>query len=191
MQASQKIKFRNVQDQRIKSLFNETLRHFQFPEHINIILEGTHLKGSTMQAQPVIGFDSFFNGIDTYRIRLAEFVRDSSNIRVDGLSEDILVGWFAHELGHVVDYMNRPAIDMLGFGIRYITSGDFRREAERRADEIAMAQGFHDQIIATKEFLFNHDLIHESYRNKLKRYYMSIEDARSFIAREVLIDPVV
>ena len=143
-----------------------------------------------MQAQPVFQFSSLFGGIDTYRIRLAEFVRDSQELRVEELSDEILIGWLAHELGHVIDYMERSFFEMIVYGIRYYFSARYQRKVEHRADEIAMNQGFYKEILKTKEFLFNHELINEKYRKKIQKYYMSIEDTRLFIEKEIFLDRV-
>lgn len=186
----QEITFINIEHQRLRKLFLETCRQYEFPDDVHLILRGTKLKGSTMQAQPIIQWRSWLMGIDTYQIKVAEFVRNSKKLEVTELSDDILIGWFAHELGHIVDYMHRSPMGMILYGIRYLLSAEFRKKIEHRADEIAIAQGFHDYILKTKAFLFHHEHIHETYRNKMKRYYMSIEDARALIPRDVPIDPV-
>ncbi|MCB0835756.1 MAG: hypothetical protein KDE26_19510 [Bacteroidetes bacterium] len=184
------INFLNIENDRIKALFRTICDRYRFPRKVKIILKGTQLKGSTMQAQPVFQFSSLFGGIDTYRIRLAEFVRDSQELRVEELSDEILIGWLAHELGHVIDYMERSFFEMIVYGIRYYFSARYQRKVEHRADEIAMNQGFYKEILKTKEFLFNHELINEKYRKKIQKYYMSIEDTRLFIEKEIFLDRV-
>lgn len=182
--------FKNIENERIKSIFRETAMEYDFPEEAKILLASTPLKGSTMQAQPVIRLQNLLGGIDTYRIRLATFVRDSKKLKVSELEDDVLTGWFAHELGHVVDYMAYSLTGMIGYGIKYALSQSFRREVEHRADEIAIEQGFQDYILKTKTFLFHHEMIDEKYRNKMKRYYMSIEDAEAIIGKMTPIDPI-
>jgi len=102
----------------------------------------------------------------------------------------VLRGWFAHELGHVVDYQKRTALEIALYGLRYLSSGSYRRRAEHKADQIAFAHGFLDDILKTKEFLFHNDLIQESYRKKMMKYYMSIDEAQSWMKENVQLDPV-
>lgn len=175
------LNFTNNKSERLKEIFLPIYEHFKFPQDMKLSLEAASIKGSTMHAQPVIKLHSTFKGIDTYRIRYAEHVRDSKALRVEDLPDDVLAGWFAHEMGHIIDYMGRTVHNMINFGIRYVTSAKFRREAENRADENAIKRGFHHHILMTKEFLFNHEMIDEKYRNQLKRYYMSPDDARSLV----------
>ncbi len=128
-----------------------------------------------MLAQPVINFRSIFSGVSSYRVKVAEFVRDSEVIRVNELPQEVLIGWFAHELGHVVDYEDYSVPQMIGYGIRYLISEDFKRAVEHKADEIAIRHGFRDEILITKRFILHHELLAEDYKEKIRKYYMPIE----------------
>jgi hypothetical protein len=185
------ITYKNIADKRIKELFAQTKSSFEALEEVKLVLRGTQIKGSTMQAQPIIRPSSFIRGRMDYRIRLAEYVRDSDELRVDQLSDEVLVGWFAHELGHVVDYLNRSGIQMLLFGIQYLSSAHFRRQAEHRADQIAAKHGFHREVLETKKFLFHHDMIDPLYRKKMQKYYMSIDDLNAWVEENVAVDPII
>ncbi len=184
------ILFSNIGNKRIKNIFRETVNKFPELNEMKIILRQTRIKGSTMQAQPVINTKSVFNGIDTFRIRLSTRVRDSHSLKVTDLPDDVLMGWFAHELGHVIDYHSRSVVNMIGFGLKYLISRSFRLETEHMADKIAIEKGFIDQILATKKYILDHHLIKEEYKVKIKRYYMSEKDARSYALAQVSIDPV-
>lgn len=184
------VNFINIENDRIKDIFLPVFERYDFPRKATVALQGVDLKGSTMDARPAMTLRNFLAGVDTYRIRFSEFVRDSRQLKTTDLSDDILTGWFAHELGHIVDYMSRSATGMITFGLKYSFSESFRRKAEYRADEIAIRQGFHEYILRTKEFLFYHEHIDQKYRDKLMRYYMSMEDTHALIEEVVTIDPV-
>lgn len=184
------ILFSNVGNRRIKNIFRETVSQFPELNEMKIILRQSRIKGSTMQAQPVISTKSVFNGIDTFRIKLSTKVRDSRSLKVTDLPDDVLMGWFAHELGHVIDYHSRSVINMISFGLQYVISRSFRLEAEHTADKIAIEKGFLDQILATKKYILDHHLIQDTYKSKIKKYYMSEKDARSYALSQVAIDPV-
>jgi hypothetical protein len=38
---------------------------------------------------------------------------------------NVIVGWLAHELGHVLDYKDRSSINLMWFGVMYYFSHDF------------------------------------------------------------------
>lgn len=65
-----------------------------------------------------------------------------------------MIGWIGHELGHVMDYQERSGLNLLVFGIKYLTSNGFIKEAERAADTFAVNHGMSDYILATKDFIF-------------------------------------
>lgn len=180
----------SISDNRISSLFTLALSNYEFKTGTRINLVKTSIKGSTMQAQPVFQFKSLFTGLTTYRIRLAKYVRGSNTMKVEELPDEVLVGWFAHELGHVLDYQSQSFLGMIGYGIKYISSKGFRKKIEHRADQIAIEHGFHEEILATKKFLFTHEEIDPSYRMKMKRFYMPLRDVEEWIEKNISIDPV-
>ncbi|MGM0479995.1 MAG: hypothetical protein ACQERC_12310 [Bacteroidota bacterium] len=185
-----KLKVIQCDSERLKKLFTLTLDHYVFESVKEIRFEQHPLKGSTMQAQPVATVGSVFRGPHIYRIRFALRVRGSDSLFIEELPDDVIMGWFAHELGHVVDYSRHSFLGMIGFGLRYLLSTSFRKKIEHRADQIAIEHGFHAEILATKKFLFTHDLIDDKYRNKMKKYYMPLKTVEDWIEENVSIDPV-
>lgn len=175
---------------RLYELFTIALKPYDFNPHTKIRIKRTKLKGSTMQAQPIFSLKSLLRGLRAYRIRVSEYVRGSDSLKVDELPEDVLIGWFAHELGHVKDYQDHSLIGMLIFGLKYVLSARFRKKIEHRADQIAIEHGFHNEVLATKKFLFHHEAIENSYRLKMKRFYMPMRDVEDWIEENISIDPV-
>ena len=190
LQSEVSIKIENLDNERVRMLFLKTISGYDFDEGTEIRLVGTSIKGSTMQAQPIFQLKSFFNGLDKYRIRLAQYVRGSKTMKVNELPDDVLTGWFAHELGHVLDYQNQSFFGMIGYGIKYISSKSFRKKIEHRADQIAIEHGFHEEVLATKKFLFTHEDIDPTYRMKMKKFYMPMRDVEEWIEDNISIDPV-
>lgn len=184
------VKIANIDDGRLKELFLTAMSNYEFDKDTEIRLVRSSLKGSTMQAQPIFYFKDVFTGLNSYRIRLAEFVRGSNTMKVENLPDDVLIGWFAHELGHVKDYQSHSFWGMIGFGVRYLTSSAFRKKIEHRADQIAIEHGYHHEILATKKFLFMHEDIDPSYRLKMKKLYMPLRDVEVWIEENIDIDPV-
>jgi len=185
-----KLKVVHCDSERLNNLFASTLDHYVFDSVKEIRFKQDALKSSTMQAQPVFTLNSVFRGPHIYRIRFSLRVRGSDSLLIEELPDDVIIGWFAHELGHVVDYSNYSFLGMLGFGLRYLFSSSFRKKIEHRADQIAIEHGFHEEILATKKFLFTHDLIDDKYRKKMKKYYMPLKTVEDWIEENVSIDPV-
>ncbi len=130
-----------------------------------------------MQAQPKLS--GFFKNKKnrSYVIYINEkFKIEDETFSVKDVPSEVLIGWLGHELGHVMDYRDRSAIDMLWFGIRYVTSNNYIREAERAADTYAVNHGLGQNIIATKDFILNHSKLSESYKSRIQDLYLSQEE---------------
>ena len=141
----------------------ETEIHFLFKKKI---------KGSVMQAQPRIG--TMFGGKRAYQINIsALFQLTNSAIPIHQIPPDIMVGWIGHELGHVMDYENRDTFGMIRFGVGYLFSSRFVKQAERVADTFAVSHGLGKYILKTKHFILDHASLSEKYKRKIARLYLS------------------
>ncbi|MDN3687570.1 hypothetical protein [Cyclobacterium jeungdonense] len=152
----------------------ETEIDFQFKKAIH---------GSVMQAQPKIS-SLFFSSKKTrgYRIKISrELVLEDDSIPIEDLPRDVLLGWIGHELGHIKDYLDRSALNLLGFGVRYYLSNTFITEAEIAADSYAVAFGLGEKIIATKNFVLNHEKIPLDYKKKIEKLYLSPGEILSMV----------
>jgi hypothetical protein len=139
--------------------------------------------GSVMQAQPKVGSLVFNNRHNrAYRIKISRYLElEDENVPIEELPHDVLLGWIGHELGHVQDYLNRSAVNMMGFGVKYYCSHKFVTEAEIAADSYAVANGMGEKIIATKNFVLNHDRLPDDYKNKIRTLYMSPGEILSLV----------
>ncbi|PTM05859.1 MAG: hypothetical protein DA405_02050 [Bacteroidetes bacterium] len=171
------VHFKNVENEKIKNSFLEVMRRYTELHNSEVTLVQGPLKSSTMQAQPVIKLAHLFSETQKYHVKLAHLVRDSKELKVADLPAEVLTGWFAHELGHLVDYRPYNNFQMILFGLKYVFLKSFKKEAEHAADYIAIRHGFRSEIIATKRFILENDLLEESYKAKIRRYCMPIEEA--------------
>lgn len=151
-----------------------------FPELEKVSIEfrfKEDIKKSFMQAQPK--FANLFHGKNNreYYIFISSKVNiEGKDFSVNDIPPDVLIGWLGHELGHIVDYRNRSAFGLMIFGMRYVTSENYIKEAERIADTYAVERGMGDYILKTKNFILNHTDLSESYKNRIKRLYLSPEE---------------
>lgn len=140
------------------------------------------IKKSTMQAQPT--FWSLFKGRKkrSYKILISETVKIVDTVYMTkDIPPIVLTGWLGHELGHIMDYENRSNLNLVGFGIQYVCSGNYIKEAERRADSYAVNQGMEQYILATKDFILNNADISPKYKDRIKKFYLSPEEIMALV----------
>jgi len=141
------------------------------------------IRGSVMQAQPKISsliFDR--KGNRSYRVKISRYLELlDERLPIEELPEEVLLGWLGHELGHIKDYLDRSAVNMVAFGVQYIFSDRFVSQVEITADSHSVANGLGKAIIATKDFVLNHDRLPEGYKNKIRSLYMSPGEVFSLV----------
>ncbi|MCE7067284.1 hypothetical protein [Dyadobacter sp. CY326] len=162
-----------------KVIENEVLKALSFyPElketRIDFVFK-RNIKRSVMQAQPKIS--TMFGTNRGYNINISALFRlTTSAIPIHQIPADIMVGWIGHELGHIMDYENRSVTEMMRFGIGYLFSSTYIRQAERAADTYAVNHGLGSYIVKTKHFILNHASLSDKYKNKIARLYLSPDD---------------
>jgi hypothetical protein len=174
-QSAAQVTFENLNDERVMRIFLEVVDRYNELDNYQITVKRQKIKSATMQAQPLVTFRTFFSSTKHYRVKLSNYVRDSNKYPVASLSDDVLKGWFAHELGHIVDYAPYATPQMIFYGLKYLYSKKFKQEAEYAADFIAIQNGFAKEIIASKQFLLNNENLSDRYKLKIKQFYMSVE----------------
>lgn len=134
----------------------------------------TSIKSSVMQAQPI--FTSVLGKKENrrYRIKISRHFRlISSQMPIEKIPDEVMIGWIGHELGHILDYEGMSNAAMLNFGLRYVFSEKFVKHAEMVADSLAVERGMGDYIVATKRFILDHADLPQAYKNKIRRLYLS------------------
>ncbi|MEQ9439416.1 MAG: hypothetical protein RIG62_10220 [Cyclobacteriaceae bacterium] len=143
---------------------------------INFIYK-EEIRKSVMQAQPKIS--TIFRGKShrVYNVKISRYLKlNKESLDISTLPFEVLVGWIAHELGHIMDYKDRSGLAMIGFGTKYCLFENFLKKAERRADLFALKHGLGNMIMETKNYVLNHADIPVSYKDRIKRLYMSPEE---------------
>lgn len=131
---------------------------------------------SFMQAQPRI-MTFLIPGKRSYLIKISRQLRlNTSSVPVEQIPEDVLIGWFGHELGHIIDFETRGIRSMILYGLGYWLSRAFIKKAEFAADTFAIRQGLASYLVATKNFILEHTDINEGYKTKIRKLYMSPEE---------------
>lgn len=142
-----------------------------------------NIRRSTMQARPEFLSLLGKRRQRAYKILISRrFKIAGREFKTRDIPPEILVGWLGHELGHIVDYKHRSSTNLLYFGARYLLSERHIRSAERTADAVAVARGMEEYILKTKEFILNHSGITPSYKDRIKKYYLSPEEIMVLVA---------
>lgn len=165
--------FDNVHDDHLRDCFVSA--YAEFPElHAHPLrLEQRPLEAYTMRAQPLLNWSFWRRKNRHYRIQISNHLQIARYVELRELRREVLVGWFAHELGHLMDYRRRGAWSMIQFILGYITFATYRAGAERRADLYAIERGFGPQLMATKMFILEKSKLPNHYKDRIRRYYLS------------------
>lgn len=145
--------------------------------HIRFVFS-RRLKKSVMAARPVVtSLIGKPRNKRVYEILIRPVFRLPNSIEpIHQLSEDVLIGWLGHELGHILDYERRSVWGIAKFGVLYWLSKRYIRKAERIADTFAVNHGMSTYILATKEFILGHSELPIRYKEKIARLYLSADD---------------
>lgn len=177
-------RFTNISNEKVREICLDVYSSYPGLGDVHVIFRRSRIKGLTMRAMPRIRTLFPTGEKRTYIVQIAQYVRDSRQVEVDELDEEILRGWIAHELGHVMDYRSRSLFGMVMYGMKYWLDKGFARHVEHEADRIAVRHGFLDELIATKRFLFESPDISVGYRTRLESLYMSIEEVKLCVPEE-------
>lgn len=175
--------FKNIKDSRIRECFEKVFKSYpELFEH-RIVVEQRKLRKTTMRAQPLMKACFTRRACKSFRIEFSNATELDDRVSMSRVPDKVLKGWFAHELGHVMDYLHRGFLEMIWFGLRYISSRRYRKKVEHKADEIAIEHGFADEILATKKYILEHSKLPERYKRRIRKYYMSIDDVHVLLEK--------
>ncbi|MDR9398736.1 MAG: hypothetical protein RI562_06705 [Salibacter sp.] len=169
------VDFPDPLDRKVRLAAMRALTHFPDLQktQIDFIVDNS-ITNCIMQAQPKMNF--LFKSKDSreYKIKIRSIIGwEDDTLYLKNFSNDVIEGWFAHELGHVMDYRNRSNWDMVKFGTRYVLSESFMKKAEQSADHFAVESGCGDHLVCMKEFILANERLPESYRQKIIDIYPS------------------
>lgn len=172
-----------VYPESLKQAVLKALSYFPDLKHIPIEFKfKKNIKRSTMQAQPRFTKILSPRSQREYIIFIKKhFQLGDIDTPIEELPKEVLIGWLGHELGHVMDYERMSNFRLIKFGLSYLTSSKALVNAERQADTFAIKQGMQDYIIKTKNFILNHADISDTYKARMKKYYLSPEEIMEMV----------
>lgn len=170
------ITFINIESNFVRQCFMEAYLAFPLLHPHPLRVQGRSRFSYTMQAKPVINTAFFTPAQRHYQVLMSHQLDTPGADQLADLPREVLIGWFAHELGHIVDYLSLNTLGFIQYGLRYIWSDSFRQKVERQADLHAIAFGMSDFILATKRYILFEAGLPKTYINRIMRYYMTIEE---------------
>lgn len=170
------VQFQDLHAEHIKACFLKAYQAYPELHRHRIVVRQRRMTKTTMNAQPLLNWRFFCPSKRQYIVNLTDNMHLEGRIAIHELPEEVLVGWFAHELGHICDYLHRGILRMLQFGTGYLLLPHYRAGAERIADVFAVEHGFANAIIATKKYILDHSSLSEAYKKRIELYYMSPDE---------------
>jgi hypothetical protein len=170
------IVFLRIDDTHVRRCFFRALHYFPELQEREITIVKKNTGGATMNARPRVNWNLFRKRHRQYLIGVNPVIKVNNETPIEAVPEKALTGWFAHELGHIIDYLDRGGWDLLRFGALYWISDHFRIGAERKADIHAIGHGCADYILATKKYILEHSDLSNAYKTRIEKYYMSPEE---------------
>ncbi len=167
------------------SAIAQTMACYPELKHTTIHFRYADKMGNTvMKAQPAV---QPFTRKETraYVVRMRrDYKQHSELLSLHELPEAVLIGWLGHEMGHIMDYLDRSNFAMLGFGSGYLISEKLMRRAEDRADTYAVKHGLGEYLITTRKFILRSTGMPEQYVQRISQFYHSPEALKLIMADE-------
>lgn len=174
----------NSESKILTTAFNEALNGFKNLKNKNIKLVIKKIPKTSMRAQPIINRYFLRKSTREFKVEVAHVCKIDNKLLMEELPHQILVGWFAHELGHIQDYQRLNVWGIIKLAILYLISGKYKKGVERRADLEAVKNGFANEIIATKRYLLAHADLSPRYKRNLTKHYYSPEEIQELVNQE-------
>ena len=96
------------------------------------------------------------------------------------LSFNSVIGWIAHELGHIVHYSHKTSGGVLFTGIKYAFPG-YRRRMERFTDNLVIQHDLGYALLEGTDYTINYSNAKPHYKKYMEKYYLSPAEIKKAI----------
>ena len=127
---------------------------------------------STMVSRPKLKSIFRSGNKREYQIIIRKSGTSKSGLEWNELSFNSLVGWIAHELGHIVHYSHKTSGGILFTGIKYAFPG-YRRRMERFTDNLVIQHDLGNALFEGTDYCINYSNAKPHYKKYLRKYYLS------------------
>lgn len=148
----------------------------QFPELKDVVIYVNEKSFDlTLQAQPKSNFLFLQKENREYVICVNNDKSKAHGVLFNDLTFDAQVGIMAHELSHIIDYLNQGNLDIVLFGIRFL-GVKYRKIIEKDTDKEVIRRRLGWQLYEWADFAMYRSLSPRRHKYYKLGYYLSPED---------------
>lgn len=149
-----------------QKIFNKTKKIY--PETRNLEIELKLKRDIFFTMRGAVKYSSLFSQKRRYYV----YVNVNKKSLLSKLNEENIIGWYAHELAHIIEYEKMSNWSLFKFTFKYIFNYNFRTQVEKRVNAFAFNNGFAEEIFNTwKKFLQLEDVVNSKYKRYIINNY--------------------
>lgn len=142
----------------------------------HIFIHVSPISKTTMTMRPFLPTLLFPKSKWSFVLIINSRSKELKRLDIEKISDTALIGILAHELAHIVQYMQMNQFQLAVTFFKYISSRSFARVFERAADYIAIQRGFKKELLSVREQQLNDSDISPEYKKLIKDLCISPEE---------------
>ena len=107
-----------------------------------------------------------------YQINIRKSGTSKSGFEWNELNFNSLIGWIAHELGHIVHYTHKTSGGVLFMGLKYAFPS-YRRRMERFTDNLVIQHDLGYALLEGTDYCINYSNATPHFKEYMEKYYLS------------------
>jgi len=136
---------------------------------------------STMVSRPKLKSIFRSGNKREYEVIVRKSGASKNGLEWNELSFNSLIGWIAHELGHIVHYSHKTSGGILFTGIKYGFPG-YRRRMERFTDNLVIQHDLGYALFEGTDYCINYSNAKPHYKKYMEKYYLSPTEIKERIS---------
>src|SRR6187551_3247162 len=136
---------------------------------------------STMVSRPKLKSIFRSGNKRVYEVIVRKPGTSKNGLEWNELSFNSLIGWIAHELGHIVHYGHKTSGGILFTGIKYGFPG-YRRRMERFTDNLVIQHDLGYALFEGTDYCINYSNAKPHYKKYMQKYYLSPTEIKERIS---------
>ena len=136
---------------------------------------------STMVSRPKLKSIFRSGNKRVYEVIVRKPGTSKNGLEWNELSFNSLIGWIAHELGHIVHYGHKTSGGILFTGVKYCFPG-YRRRMERFTDNLVIQHDLGYALFEGTDYCINYSNAKPHYKKYMEKYYLSPTEIKERIS---------
>lgn len=130
---------------------------------------------TTMSSRPTITSLVHHRKKRLYIVTVNQDGASKLGLKWNELSFNETVGWFGHELSHILHYSQKSNGGILWMGYKY-SFARYKRKMERFTDQLTISHGLGFALYDGTEYTLHCSNATKEYKNKSKRFYLKPDE---------------